>query len=183
MVVHPGGAAEARQTPAVIEMERAGRLLYLIDAFQTGSARARRDHSGKWFLSYNRTDDAARVQDILTALAFAGQQGRDTTRLVGLGNAGVWCLFAAAVAPVPVELRAESNGFAGADEDFRDRFFVPGIQRAGGLAAALKLTALSTSPVPPPYPPISRAAPDTASRHYPSAPGRSATGTAGTPAP
>ena len=140
VVVHPEGAAEARKTPAVIEMERAGHFLYLIDAFQTGSARARRDRSGKWFLSYNRTDDAARVQDILTALAFARKQGRRTPRLVGLGNAGVWCLFAAAVAPVRLELRADLNGFKGSDEDFRGRFFVPGIQRAGGLAAALRLT-------------------------------------------
>ncbi len=138
VVVHPGGADAARKTAAVAEMEHAGRFLYLIDAFQTGSARAPRDRSGKWFLSYNRTDDAARVQDILTALAFAGRQSRGAPRLVGLGNAGVWCLFAAAVAPVPVELHAEMNGFTGTDEDFRERFFVPGIQRAGGLAAALQ---------------------------------------------
>ncbi len=183
VVVHPAGAGAARKTPAVMEMERAGRFLYLIDAFQTGSALARRDRSGRWFLSYNRTDDAARVQDILTALAFASKHSPDTPRLLGLGNAGVWCLFAAAVAPVRVDLRAEMNGFTGTDEDFRERFLVPGIQRAGGLAAALRLTPFSTSPAPPPFRLTYPAAPDTASPRFPAAPGRSATGTAENPAP
>jgi len=38
-----------------------------------------------------------------------------------------------------VDLSIDLNGFSGSDEEFRDRFFVPGIQRAGGLSAALKL--------------------------------------------
>jgi len=59
--------------------------------------------------------------------------------LIGLGDAGIWCVFAAAVAPIPIDLIADLNGFGGSDEDFRRRFFVPGIQRAGGLTAALKL--------------------------------------------
>jgi hypothetical protein len=48
-------------------------------------------------------------------------------------------LFAAAVSPVNVRLIADLDGFQGADQDFIDHFFVPGIQRAGGLEAALKL--------------------------------------------
>ena len=47
--------------------------------------------------------------------------------------------FAAAVAPVAIDVIADLNGFGGTDEDFRERFYVPGIQRAGGLSAALKL--------------------------------------------
>jgi hypothetical protein len=31
------------------------------------------------------------------------------------------------------------NGFSGSDEDFRNRFFVPGIQRIGGVQTALRL--------------------------------------------
>jgi hypothetical protein len=48
-------------------------------------------------------------------------------------------VFAAAVAPIASDVIADLNGFSGSDKDFRDRFFVPGIQRAGGLNAALKL--------------------------------------------
>lgn len=139
LVVDSDGADAARLKPAVAEMIGRGRFVYLIDAFQTGSAVARRNRSSSYFLSYNQTDDAHRVQDILTALAFLKRQAGGTPELVGLNQAAIWCLFAAAVAPVSVDLSIDLNGFSGSDEEFRDRFFVPGIQRAGGLSAALKL--------------------------------------------
>jgi len=48
----------------------------------------------------------------------------------------MWALFAAAVSPEPVELHADVSSFQGTDDDFATNFFVPGIQRAGGLKAA-----------------------------------------------
>lgn len=139
LIVHPDGATGARTAASVQPILRSGRPVLLIDAFQTGLAKAPRDHGGKYFLSYNRTDDANRVQDILTALRFMTANAKGRPRLVGLGRAGVWCLFAAALAPVDVELIADLDGFSGSDEDFKERFLVPGIQRAGGLPAALRL--------------------------------------------
>jgi hypothetical protein len=62
-----------------------------------------------------------------------------TPELVCLGEAGVWCTFAAAVAEGAVKFDARLGNFRGTDEDFAARFFVPGIQRAGGLEAALTL--------------------------------------------
>jgi len=112
----------------------------LIDAFQTGRAVAPRKLSVRHYLTFNRTDDANRVQDILTALAFLRSRHDGEPELVGLGKAGVWSLFAAAVAPVKLRLRAGLAAFRGTDEEFIDQFFVPGIQRAGGLRAALRLT-------------------------------------------
>jgi hypothetical protein len=79
------------------------------------------------------------VQDVLTAAAFLKEHSSAKPEVVGLGDAGLWCVFAAAIAPVPMEVVADLNGFGGSDQDFRDRFYVPGIQRAGGLPAALKL--------------------------------------------
>ena len=136
LVVSPEGAAAARQTPQAAKLIAAGRPVLMIDAFQTGTAVAPRDRSVRYFTTFNKTDDANRVQDILTALAWLKAPN---VELVGVGKAGVWCLFAAAVAPVSVDLRADLDGFTGSDQDFVDRFFVPGIQRAGGLAAAKML--------------------------------------------
>jgi hypothetical protein len=112
----------------------------MIDTFQTGASRAYRNRSNRYFLTYNRSDDANRVQDILTALAFLKSNYSGRIQLVGLENAGVWCTFAAAVAPINVTLSANLDGFSGSDEDFKRWFFVPGIQRAGGLGAARMLT-------------------------------------------
>ena len=133
LVVHPEGAEAARKDPAVARLMKAGRAALLIDAFQTGSAVAPRDRSVKMFLTFNKSDDANRVQDILTALAWLNQP---KTQLIGLGKSAIWCQFAAAVSPVPVDLQVDLASFSGSDEDFVKNFFVPGIQRAGGLRAA-----------------------------------------------
>jgi hypothetical protein len=141
VVVHAEGAAAARQDPQTAALLKAGRPVLLIDAFQTGSAVAPRDRSYRIFAGFNQTDDACRVQDILTALAFAHQKAAGPVELVGIGKAGVWAEFAAAVAPIPVKLRADTSWFHGSDEEFVKDFNVPLIQRAGGLGAAERLTA------------------------------------------
>jgi hypothetical protein len=137
LVVHPEGAEAARKDPAAAALLKSGRSVLFIDAFQTGSAVAPRDRSVKMFLTFNRSDDANRVQDILTGLAWLN---RPDTQLIGLGKAAIWCQFAAAVAPNSVRLQADLSGFSGTDDEFVKDFFVPGIQRAGGLAAARQLT-------------------------------------------
>jgi len=122
----------------------------MINPFESISNRAARSRSDKYFLSYNRSDDAERVQDILTALVFLRSQAKAKPELIGLGTAGIWSLFAAAVSPMEISLIADLNGFSGSDEDFTERFFVPGIQHAGGLNAALRLinTVRAVMPLP-----------------------------------
>jgi hypothetical protein len=132
LVVHPEGAAAGR---AAHHLESA---LYLT-AFQTGDAVAPRDRSHRHFLTFNRSDDAERVQDILTALRWMESRGMRAPKLICSGKAAVWCTFAAAAAPLAVTLDAPLGAFQGTDEDFHRDFFVPGIQRAGGLKAALGL--------------------------------------------
>jgi dienelactone hydrolase len=136
LVVHPDGAEAARRTPEVARLLASGRAVLAIDAFQTGSAVAPRDRSVSMFLTFNKSDDANRVQDILTALAWLNTPGAS---LIGLGKAAVWCTFAAAVAPQPVDLQSDLGTFTGSDEDYINEFFVPGIERAGGLQAARTL--------------------------------------------
>jgi len=134
LVVDPAGGEEAARKNKLTSA-------LLLTAFQTGLAVAPRDRSAEYFLTFNRTDDQNRVQDIVTALAYMKQEGAKDLRLVATGKAAVWALFAAAVAGVPVTLDANPEGFAGEDQDFLDRFFVPGIQRAGGLEAARRVLA------------------------------------------
>lgn len=140
LIVHPEGAEKARGSAEFRRLLASKRYVLAIDAFQTGSAQAPRDRDQVYFLTFNKSDDANRVQDILTALRFLGDKGSGTIQLVGLGKAGIWTLFAAAAAPIDLNLSADIDGFHGTDEEFLDTFFVPGIQRAGGLEAALRVT-------------------------------------------
>jgi dienelactone hydrolase len=133
--VHPEGVEAARQSPELAALVKQGRPIYVMEAFQTGSAVAPRKRDAPMFLTFNRSDDAERVQDILTMMAWLKPA---SVELVGVGKAAIWCQFAAAVARVPVSFHSDLGGFKGTDQDFLDSFFVPGIQRAGGLAAATR---------------------------------------------
>jgi dienelactone hydrolase len=139
LVVHPGGSSAALSTETVQNILHSGRPVLLLDPFRSGLARVYRRMLDRYSLSYIRTDDANRVQDIITALAFLKTHGNGKTRLIGMGNAGVLCIFASAIAPVELDLVADLSGFGGTDKDFHERFFVPGIQRVGGLSVALGL--------------------------------------------
>lgn len=154
LVVHPDGSRAARENATTQELVRSGNGVLMIDAYQTGEAAAARpefdgiglnaqlhaDLLNRLFYVYNKSDAANRVQDILTALAFLENQGPSSPIvLIGLGDAAVWCMFAAALARAPVRLRANLDRFSGTDSDFIRHFFIPGIQRAGGFTAAQRL--------------------------------------------
>jgi hypothetical protein len=132
VVLDPGGAEAARRIAG-------SSSALLLTVFQTGDAIAPRDRSGPYFLTFNRSDDANRVQDILTALAYLKQEGAKDLRIVASGKAAIWAGFAAAAASVPVAVEGKPDGFNGQDQDFIDQFFVPGIQRAGGLGAVRRI--------------------------------------------
>lgn len=119
----------------------AGRPGMVLDVFQTGRSIRARDRGVKHFAAFNRTDDQARVQDVLTGLAWLGAKYPGTlVELVGVGTAAsVQAEFAAAIAPGKVKLKVDLKGFQGTDDDFLQYLDIPGIQVAGGLAAAQKV--------------------------------------------
>ncbi len=136
LAVHPDGAEAARQTESA-----AGRPVLWIDAWGTGEAKGSRDTKANHFYTFHRTDAQNRVQDILTAVAWLRGLYREPVEIVGIGEAAVWAVFAAAADGGALRLRADAADFDGSDEAFERRFFVPGIQRVGGWKAALALTA------------------------------------------
>ncbi len=129
----------ARPATLLVDADGSGAGASLkITVFQTGSAVAPRDRSHPMFLTFNKTDDAERVQDILTALKWLDQ---DSTKLTCRGTAAIWCTLAASVSPKKVVLDAPVPAlFHGTDQDWIDTCFIPSIQRAGGWAAALALS-------------------------------------------
>jgi hypothetical protein len=139
-----------------------GRSILIIDAFQTGAAKAPRAGDaavaplpklgknaegeekadaaagyGK-FLTFNVSVDAARVQDIVTAVAYASQRDGNID-VFASGDAAVWATFAAAVSNVPVSLHVEKVPTLASNADYVQHFNVAGILRAGGLPTASAL--------------------------------------------
>ena len=139
VIIHPDGLQAARESPELKQIREAGRPVLAIDVFQTGVAQAPREEGGRWYLSYNQTDDANRVQDILTALAWLRSQTKDEPELIGIGSAALWVVLAAAIAPRQPVVIADLTPFENTDDVLRDHCFIPCLQRAGGIAGATKL--------------------------------------------
>jgi hypothetical protein len=146
IVIHPDGltwaVSSARSQGGLAKgiLGRGGSVLS-IDAFQTGSAKASRNRKKRAFTVFNQTDDANRVQDILTAIAYVrNRTGAKSVNLIGLDAAGVWTYFARALAGPGVELAANLNQFrTDTDDEYLRKFEIPGIRKAGDFRAAAVL--------------------------------------------
>jgi hypothetical protein len=161
IVVESSGSAAAMQSDLVKHLAAEGRTILLPDVFQTGAAKAprpgdpaveplpksedadeeaRADAAGGYpkFLTFNVSVDAARVQDILTAVAYAHRSNAGVEIYAG-GDAALWATFAAAVSDIPVSLHVENIPEVSSNSDYVRHFNVPGVLRAGGLPVAREL--------------------------------------------
>jgi hypothetical protein len=89
------------------------------------------------------TDTAYRIQDVLTAAAFLrGRTGAKTVGVVGLEDAGVWALFAAALDPA-IDTTAVDLHTVNLDDDvtWATRFYLPSIRSIGDAVTAATLIA------------------------------------------
>ena len=138
LVIHPKGMASVSGSPLAKTLLNRGGIVMSIDAFQTGTAVAPRDASNSAFSSFNQTNDANRVQDILTALEYLRSRSKaQAVNLVGLETAGIWSYFARAMAGEGVNLAADLTQFAAdTDSEYVSKFFIPGLRRAGDFHAA-----------------------------------------------
>lgn len=152
LLVHGGGIAEAcgaditSPSHLVAVLLRRGHAVMCVDPFLVGSAKpegfpGRRD--ARFFTTFNLTDTAERVQDVLTSLAYL--RARFPTlkpNLMGCGTGGFWCLMAAALSRDLRRVAVDAGGLdTSKDETFLGDLFVPGLRRAGDVRAAGALCA------------------------------------------
>jgi hypothetical protein len=99
----------------------------------------------RYFTTYNRTDEALRVQDILTAIAFLKKQyGDKQLNVVAQGQAGLSALLARGLAPKIERMVIDAGQFETAsDEEFVRRLPIPGIRRAGDFSTAVTIAPLT----------------------------------------
>lgn len=118
----------------------------LLDTFLTGeladaAAAEKRKHTSGYFTTYNRTDLQERVQDLITACAFAQAHGKGRrVILCGSGRAGLWALLAA---PAADALVADCAGLdlTTDSELIKQDLFAPGLRKIGAFEGAALLAA------------------------------------------
>ena len=153
LIVHPQGAMNlinpetGEPTRLVADLLAAGESVLGIDPFLTGAhssadGKVIRDTSDRYFTTYNRTDAALRVQDIVTALTYLKSQiAVSNLNLIGLGEAGLWCLLAAGFADVGRTV-VDANRFDNDnDEAYLQNLPIPSIRRVGDFRTAGTLVA------------------------------------------
>lgn len=139
LYLHPGGIEAALASEGVKKLRAQGRAVMLIDAFQSGAAKASRDRSHRHFLCFNVTDDTARTADVLAAIEALASKRPGPVEIQAEGTARWWALFAAAMAGKPVRFDVGAGEFTASDADLARDYFVPGLQRAGGAQMALRI--------------------------------------------
>ncbi|MCC7261027.1 MAG: acetylxylan esterase [Candidatus Latescibacteria bacterium] len=149
LVVHPQGkaaladAGRGQPGPVVADLLAQGYAVLAIDAFLTGEGRVARGEGSPHFTTYNQTTTACRVQDILTALAYLEScEEVGAVDLLGLEEAGPWCLLARGLASGVRRAAIDFNYLpAGDDQVWAEQLFVPALRRVGDLRTALVLAA------------------------------------------
>ena len=147
-IVGKGGVGKTTIAALLIELLAQKGTVLAIDAFLTGEHHSpfeptEWDTSERHFWTFHRKAAAEQVQDILTAAAYLRRQCKTRTAgLVGIGAAGLWCLFAAALDANIHAAAADADGMDPNDDaQWVKRFPVPAIRRVGDLAAAAALLA------------------------------------------
>lgn len=118
----------------------------LLDTFLTGElanaeAGKARKHTGGYFTTYNRTDLQERVQDLITACAFAQIHGKGRrVILCGSGRAGLWAQLAAPAADAVIADCAGTD-LTTDSELMKQDLFTPGLRKIGAFQGATLLAA------------------------------------------
>ena len=129
-----------------------GKAVMTIDTFLKGEyqgafGHVKRTVVGTFSDTFEPTDTACRIQDVVTALSYLRTR-RDLTgvsTLIGLGDGGLWSLFASAIdGQVPNTLVDMNQIDLDDDQVWVNQFYIPGIRALGDVKTASVLIAPRT---------------------------------------
>ncbi len=141
--------AGARPGPYVQALLEQGLCVAAIDVFLLGEHNGTltppaRRATGTFPDTFEPTDTACRVQDVLASAAYLRNR-RDLTgrvRCIGLGDGGMWCLFAAALDDRIESVACDANGFNNNDDAaWVEKYYVPSLRSLGDIVTAAVLIA------------------------------------------
>ena len=141
VVVHPDGVPAGLALPEVAAAKKAKRPVLVLGVFQTGSSVAPRKRSHNHWLTFNVSDDQARVHDIAAGLAWLKVDGG--ADVLATGAARYWAAVAVAATGGAHALAFDVSALGGDDKDLEEQCFIPGLQRVGGLRAVQRLVVRS----------------------------------------
>jgi hypothetical protein len=155
LVVHGKGKAALADVekgtpgPLVSGLIAQGKAVLAIDAFLIGEhntpwKRAVRKQVGDFMDTFQPTDTGYRVQDVLTAVSYLKSRRDISGRIdvVGLEEAGLWCLLASAMDDRIAKTVIDGNRFDVEDDaGWAENYYIPCIRSVGDVETAAALIA------------------------------------------
>jgi hypothetical protein len=144
LVVHPDGKSALADGDSPSELVKGllakNKIVLGIDTFKTGeTSLLKRDESKNHFYTYNLSDTALRIQDILNGIACLLTHTY-TVDLIGLEQAGLWCLLARGVAENVNQTIVDFNKFDYNNDDaWVKDLYIPHIRKAGDFRTSAAL--------------------------------------------
>lgn len=149
LLFHPDGKkalADNDLRPLVLKALERGYTIVSADLFLTGEfnrpgSQAGRDTGNcKQLTTFNRTDIAFRIQDIITVCKHLNRIRNEEIILAGLKEASLWCLAAMPhLAGLKRALLDIGSFDFTSDSMYFSRFFLPGFLAAGGFESCIRL--------------------------------------------
>jgi hypothetical protein len=137
VVIHPDGVPAGLALPDVAAARKARRPVLVLGVFQTGPSMAPRQRTHNHWLTFNVSDDQARVHDIAAALATLPAGA--SAEILATGAARYWAAVALAATGGPHTLAFDVKTLPFDDAAMESSCFVPGIQRVGGMRTVNRL--------------------------------------------
>jgi dienelactone hydrolase len=145
LLVSPDSEFVSGSRELIAQLVKAGHNVAFLTAFpgQNGSGDKPKYN---FIATYNRLNDAQRVQDVLTAIAYLNKiKGSAKLNVIGLKEGGLYVLLARAFATGVDQMVVDTAQFDNNnDEDYLRRLAIPGLRRAGDF-----LTAVTIAPLTP----------------------------------
>ncbi len=137
-----GAKAKRERDGLINSLIQSGQTVATINCFPAYQISAASKY--KFFTTYNRTDAANRIQDILTAIRTLRSRSEKSVSVVALDKAGVWALLARGLAPQLDRMLIDAGQLdISNDEEFLKRLPIPGIRRAGDFVTAVAIAPLT----------------------------------------
>lgn len=142
-----GAKAKRERDALTASLLQSGYKVVTIDCFPAHQTAVTGKY--KFFTTYNRTDAANRIQDILTTTSFLSQMSKGlaekaSVKIVALDKAGPWALLARGLMPQCDQAIIDAAQLdTSNDEGFLKWLPIPGIRRAGDFVTAVAIAPLT----------------------------------------
>ncbi|MFN7930101.1 MAG: acetylxylan esterase [Blastocatellia bacterium] len=144
LIVAPDSQFVSGSQALIDQLTQAGHIVAFLNCFP-GKNGAAENTKFKFISTYNRLNDAHRVQDVVTAISYLNKvKGNGRLNVIGLKEGGLYALLARSYVTGVDQMVVDAAQFdTNNDDDFLKHLNIPGVRRAGDFTTAVAVSPLT----------------------------------------